>query len=72
MMERSKFLTCKKEVETKKSLVKAEKKQTVALVVVEGNVRIGDAIDCRWFGKVSKLLNVTSYVHRFVSNFKAR
>ena len=34
MVERSKFLTCKKEVETKKSLVKAEKKQTVTLVVV--------------------------------------
>ena len=44
----------------------------MALVVVEGTVLIGDAIDCRWFGKVSKLLNVTSYVHRFVSNFKAR
>ena len=43
-----KFLTCEKEirpvqeieVENKKSLVEAEEKQTVALVVVEGSVRI--------------------------------
>ena len=62
-----KFLTCEKEitpvqeieVENKKSLVEAEEKQTVGLVVVEGSVRIGDVIDCRWFGKLSKLLNVT-------------
>ena len=47
-------------------------KQTVALVVVEGSVRIGDVIDCRRFGNLSKLLNVTSYVYRFVNNFKAR
>ena len=74
------FLTCKKEirpvqeiaVENKNSLVEAEEKQTVALVVVEGSVRIGDVIDCRQFGKLSKLLSVTSYVYRFVNNFKAR
>ena len=62
-----KFLTCEKEirpvqeieVENKKSLVEAEEKQTVGLVVVEGSVSIGDVIDCRWFGKLSKLLNVT-------------
>ena len=43
-----KFLTCEKEirpvqeieVENKMSLVEAEEKQTVALVVVEGSVRI--------------------------------
>ena len=75
-----KCLTCEKEirpvqeieVENKKSLVQAEEKQTVALVVVEGSVRIGDVIDCRPFGKLSKLLNVTSYVYRFVNNSKAR
>ena len=74
------FLTCEKEirpfqeieVENKKSLVEAEEKQTVALVVVEGNVRIEDVNDCRRFGKLSKLMNVTSYVYRFVNNFKAR
>ena len=77
--EGPKFLTCEKEirpvqeieVDNKKSLVEAEEKQTVALVVVEGNVRIGDVIDCRRFGKLSKLLNITSYVYRFLNNFKA-
>ena len=74
------FLTYEKEnrpvqeigVENKKSLVEADEKQTVALVVVEGSVRNGDVIDCRWFGMLSKLLNFTSYVYRFVNNFKAR
>ena len=73
------FLTCIKEirivqeteVENKKSLVEAEENQTVVLVVVEGSVSIGDVIDCRRFGKLSKLLSVTSYVYRFVNNFKA-
>ena len=53
-------------------LVEAEEKQTVALVVVEGSVGIGNVIDCRRFGEFSKLLNVTSYVYRLVNNFKAR
>ena len=44
----------------------------MALVVVEGSLRTGDVIDCRRVGKLSKLLNVTSYVYRFVNNFKAR
>ena len=68
-----KFLTCEKEirpvqeieVDNKKSLVEAEEKQTVALVVVEGSVCIEDVIDCRRFGKLRRLLNVTSYVDRF-------
>ena len=67
------FLTCEKEtrpvqeieVENKKSLVEAEEKQTVALIVVEGSVCIEDVIDCRRFGKLRRLLNVTSYVDRF-------
>ena len=70
------FLTCIKEirivqVENKKSLAEAEEKQTVVLVVVEGSASIGDVIDCRRFGKLSKLLSVTSYVYRFVNDFKA-
>ena len=44
----------------------------MALVVVEDSVRIEDVNDCRLFGKLSKLLNVTSYVYRFVRNFKVR
>ena len=43
----------------------------MALVVVEGSVCIGDVIDCRRFGKLRKLLKVSSYVYRFVNNFKA-
>ena len=44
----------------------------MSLVVVEDSVRIEDVNDCRLFGKLSKLLNVTSYVYRFVNNFKVR
>ena len=65
------FLICGKEnrqiqeieVENKKSLVDAEGKQTVALVVVEASVHIGDVIDCRRFGKLSKLMKLTLYVY---------
>lgn len=59
-------MTCEKEirpvqeieVKNKKSLVDAEEKQTVALVV-GGSARIIDVIDCRRFVKLSKLFNVT-------------
>ena len=44
----------------------------MSLVVVEDSVRIEDVNDCRLFRKLSKLLNVTSYVYRFVNNFKVR
>ena len=47
-------------------------KQTLTLVMVEGSVLIRAVMDCRRFGKLSKLLNVRSYVYRFVNNFKAR
>ena len=30
-----------------------------------------DVIECRRFGKLSKLLNIMSFVYRFVNNFKA-
>ena len=59
-------MTCEKEirpvqeieVKNKRSLVDAEEKQRVALVV-EGSARIIDVIDRRRFGKLSKLFNVT-------------
>ena len=60
------------QVENYKLLVDAEKKQTVALVVVEGSVHIGDVIDCRQFGELSKLLNIMPYVYRFVKKLKAQ
>ena len=40
--------------------------------MVEDTARIGNIIDCRRFGKLSKLVNVTSSVYRFGNNFKAR
>ena len=53
-------------------LAENDLKKTVVLVVLRGDGRIGDVFAFERFGKLEKLLNITSYVCKCLNHLKAR